>query len=255
MKTGICYMVFDGEELLEFAIKSIRKTIDYVAVTYQDISYFGNEAHPSLKQTLFKLKDEKLIDELIFYKTDFSISQKENELNLRNLGLEYSKKNGCTHHISADVDEFYKEKEFVKVLDLIDKQNYDFTFALQEIYYKDPTWLITPNQDMRVTFIHPVDNFYAFNENFPFHIEVTRRMKNHENYLIINPNDFVIHHMSYVRKDILRKFDNSSNKNYYDIKNFMNIYNKYNLGDKVFLLPDYVNRTTVLTPNYFNINI
>ena len=160
MKTGICYMVFDGEELLEFAIKSIRNVIDYISVTYQDISYFGNEADSSLKETLFRLKDQKLIDDLIFYKTDFSISPKENELNLRNLGLQYSRNNGCTHHISSDVDEFYKDFELKKVFNLIKDQNYDFTFVKQEIYYKDPTWLISPNQEMYVTFIHPVENEY-----------------------------------------------------------------------------------------------
>lgn len=41
-------MVFDGEELLEFAVKSIRNVIDYISVTYQDVSYFGNKADPNL---------------------------------------------------------------------------------------------------------------------------------------------------------------------------------------------------------------
>ena len=40
MKIGACYMVFDGEELLEFSIKSIRNSIDFISVTYQDFSYF-----------------------------------------------------------------------------------------------------------------------------------------------------------------------------------------------------------------------
>lgn len=41
-------MVFDGEELLEFAIKSIRNEIDHISVTYQTTSYFGNPADPEL---------------------------------------------------------------------------------------------------------------------------------------------------------------------------------------------------------------
>ena len=87
-------MVFDGEELLEFAVKSIRNVIDYISVTYQDVSYFGNKADPNLLPYLENLKKEGLIDEILFYKTDLSIHHKQNELNLRNLGLEESKKAG-----------------------------------------------------------------------------------------------------------------------------------------------------------------
>lgn len=77
MKLGICYMVFDGEELLEFAVKSIRNVIDYISVTYQDVSYFGNKADPNLLPYLENLKKEGLIDEILFYKTDLSIHHKQ----------------------------------------------------------------------------------------------------------------------------------------------------------------------------------
>lgn len=39
MKLGVCYMVFDGEELLKSAITSLRKEVDFVSVTWQKISY------------------------------------------------------------------------------------------------------------------------------------------------------------------------------------------------------------------------
>lgn len=142
MKIGICYMVFDGYELLEYAIRSIRNVIDYVSVTYQDISYFGNKADPELKEKLFDLKSKGLIDECIFYETDLSLTQKQNELNLRNLGLEYSKKNNCTHHISSDVDEFYKESEFLNIKNEIKNLDFDYSMVHQEIYYKKPTYMV-----------------------------------------------------------------------------------------------------------------
>jgi hypothetical protein len=125
MKLGICYMVFDGEELLEFATSSIRNHIDFISVTYQTTSYFGNPADPNLLPLLKQLQNEKLIDELIFFEPDLSVHHKINELNLRNLGLEASRKMDCTHHISSDVDEFYQGKQLDYVKDVMDNSDYD----------------------------------------------------------------------------------------------------------------------------------
>jgi hypothetical protein len=35
VKVGACYNVFDGEELLEASIRSIRGVVQYVCVVYQ----------------------------------------------------------------------------------------------------------------------------------------------------------------------------------------------------------------------------
>lgn len=187
MKLGICYMVFDGEELLEFAVKSIRNVIDYISVTYQDVSYFGNKADPNLLPYLENLKKEGLIDEILFYKTDLSIHHKQNELNLRNLGLEASKKAGCSHHISADVDEFYKPDELSYAKNYMAENNHDFSAAYLYTYYKEPTYLVSPVQKLLVSFIHPVSNEYRMDvlyPVFPLHMETTRRFGKCENYHI-----------------------------------------------------------------------
>ena len=40
-KLGVSYSVWDGEEMLEFAIRSIRSEVDYVNVVWQKLSWFG----------------------------------------------------------------------------------------------------------------------------------------------------------------------------------------------------------------------
>ena len=65
MILGASYNIFDGEELLEGSIKSIRDKVDYVSVVYQNVSNFNNNASENLDVVLKKLKDEKLIDELL----------------------------------------------------------------------------------------------------------------------------------------------------------------------------------------------
>jgi len=252
MKLGICYMVFDGEEFLEFTTKNIRNNIDHIAVTYQTTSYFGNPCDPDLPALLDRLKHSGLIDEIIHYDTDLTIHHKENELNLRNTGLAASKNAGCTHHISADVDEFYipQQLEYVKK---IMEDDYDLSLVHNTVYYKDPTFLVVPEQNPQVSLIHPINNKYNKDIKFPKHIEPTRRLVNHQKCKIFTKEEFLIHHMSYVRKDIRKKFANSDNAQFYKLEKFMETYDNYQLGGRVCLLPDYLNRKTIQVENQFGI--
>lgn len=255
MKLGICYMVFDGEELLEFAIKSIRKNIDFVSVTYQDTSYFGNKTE-GLFEKLDSLKKMGLIDELIFFEPDFSVHHKDNELKLRNIGLEASRKAGCTHHISSDVDEFYvpEQLEYVKG---VMEGDYNYSVVYMEMYYKEPTYMVWPSQNLVSSFIHPVHNEYTRYidyPTFPFHMETTRRFTKVDKYRLFTKDEFTLHHMSHVRKDLRKKYANSDNARFYRMNKFMKTYDNYKLGDKVILLPDYLVRRTKLVENQFGIH-
>lgn len=258
MRLGVCYMVFDGEELLEFAIKSIRGVVDYISATYQSISYFGNPADPNLKQTVERLKSQGLLDEIIHFEPDFSIAQKQNEVDLRNLGLSYSKKAGCTHHMSCDVDEFFLPSQMEYAKSVMDADNYDFSAVNYLNYYKDPTYVVFPDQNLKVSFIHPVDNAYDRDvayPHFPFHMETTRRFAKYDKYRLFTKEEVTMHHMSYVRKDIRKKFANNDNKNHYKLEKFYKTYDNYKVGDRVCLLPDYLNRRTRQVENTFGITI
>ena len=251
-------MVFDGEEFLEFATKPIRKEVDHISVTYQNTSYFGNKNNSNLEELLTSLKKQGLIDEMILYEPDLTIHHKENELILRNIGLEASKRAGCTHHASLDVDEFLKGEELNCVKKEIDNNDYDFTVIRYSTYYKDPTFLVYPEQDLKVSFIHPVRNSYNRNipyPIFPYHMETTRKLNLFQTYRVFDKNEITMHHMSYVRKDIRKKFANSDNARFYKLKKFYETFDNYQLGGRVCLLPDYLNRRTIQVENSFGINI
>lgn len=258
MKLGICYMVFDGVELLEFAIKSIRKNVDFISVTYQTTSYFGNPAEPELIPILENLKKQDLIDQLIFFEPNLKIHHKINELNLRNIGLEASKNAGCTHHISSDVDEFYLPNQLEYVKNVMDNEDFNYSVVPIVNYYKDPRFLVHPEQKLVLSLIHPVHNKYTLDNNypkFPFHMETTRRFEKCDKFKLFTKDEFLIHHMSYVRKNIRRKFENSDNARFYNLDKFITTFDTYNVGDRVCLLPDYLNRKTILVDNIFNIEI
>lgn len=252
MKLGICYMVFDGVELLEFALKAIRSEIDHISVTYQTVSYFGNQNDVDIVSIIKDLESQGLIDESLHFHPDLSVSHpKYNELKLRNLGLEMSRKAGCTHHISADVDELYVGSDLKRAKELM--EGYDYSISHYSTYYKEPTYLVVPEMNYPVSFMHTIDNEYVMDFNFPHRIEITRRLKKHENCKLFTREEFCIHHMSYVRKDIRKKFLNSDNGRFYKIDKFVRKFDKYKLGEFVQLVPDFLNRRTIEVPNIFNI--
>jgi hypothetical protein len=258
MKLGICYMVFDGEELLEFAARNIRKSADYISATYQTTSYFGNPADPSLFETVSRLKAEGLLDEIIHFDPDLSLHPKYNELKLRNIGLEASRKAGCTHHISSDVDEFYTVAQFEYAKKVMDDGDYNYSVVPIATYYKDPTFRVIPDQDCIVSFIHPVANEYTLDVPypiFPFHMETTRRFKMPDKSRLFTREEITQHHMSYIRKDIRKKFKNSDNGRFYKIEKFVKNFESYKLGDRVCLVPDFINRRTTRVENTFGIKI
>lgn len=255
MKLGVCYMVFDGEELLPFAVKNIRPLVDHISVTYQTTSYFGNPCGPELIPTINALLKDNLIDEAIHYEPNISLLPKDNELQLRNIGLNASRQTDCSHHISFDVDEFITLPQLQYAKHVVDKEKPDFTMTPHIVYFKSPTYQVTPHMNLNCSFMHPVDNDYVYNNEFPFRIDVTRRFRNHERFIVFSMEEVAIHHMSYVRKDIKKKFLNSDNGRCYQINKFTKQHTEYQLGDKICLLPDWLARKTKEVENIFNIDL
>jgi len=223
MKLGASYNIFDGEELLPYSIKTIRKHAKYISVVYQTTSNFGNKASADLKEKLEALKNEGLIDELYFYEPDLKISAHQNEKNKRNIGLKLAKKNGCNYFISLDADEFYDEVQFDKALNYIVLNNIKSSAVNIVEYLKS-----FENQLVgSYTFTYENDDLYNFYVPFVIKISKFKNQKHGEGYFpcltdltrhlfhagrfrLFAIQDIAMHHMSTVRKDLSKKYDNSS---------------------------------------------
>lgn len=249
MKLGISYIVFEGEELLEYVLRPIRNQMDFVSVVCVERSHIGERRGPDLREHLEKLKTAGLIDSIIDQVFDESKWWRENEVAIRRLGLEASRVAGCSHHIVADVDEFYKPDQLMYVKGK--SEGYDCTVVYLENYFKRSNWQIIPWQKHRVPFIFPVDNDLDINVKFP--VEPTRMVRKFDKIRYFTREEFCVHHMSFVRKDISRKLRNSPNMSLRDIEQFVSQYNKYQLGERIVLPPDFSNRRTRLQSNTFEI--
>ena len=210
MKLGIAYNLFDGEELLEFSAKSIRNCADYILVIYQDISNYGNHSTTNVLAYLEDLKTKGLIDDILKYEPDLMFKGHGNELAKRNLGLVKCKENGCTHFMTMDVDEFYKEEELKFVKEIVESDNYDSSACQMQTYYKTAEWSITPPETYYVPLIYKIDNRrFSLSNKWPISADPTRRLEP-KKLMIFMREKIEMHHMSYVRKDIRAKLNNSS---------------------------------------------
>lgn len=67
IRVGAAYNVFDGIELLEASIRSIRPIVSFVCVVYQSESNFGAKAAPASAKALQDLVRRGIVDELVHY--------------------------------------------------------------------------------------------------------------------------------------------------------------------------------------------
>ena len=213
-KLGVSYSVWDGEELLEQSIKQIRSVVDYVNVVWQKLSWFGKSCDANLEEKLLKLKEKGLIDELIFFDPDLSLNPSCNELNKRNIGLDAARKAGCTHFITMDTDEFYDTAQFKNAWADIVKYNLSHTVC-NIVSYITPTLRYRDYENFFVLFICRIDHgekftFAAFRDSVPCLLDPTRQIKLRSNSRFCFLGNIVMHHMTHVRKDIIKKITNSS---------------------------------------------
>ena len=237
MKLGVSYNVFDGEELLEGSIKQIRNLVDYVSVVYQTVSNFGNKCDENLINLLNKLKSDGLIDDLYEYFPNLSNGPHYNELEKRNIGLELSKKNGCTHHMSMDSDEYYLSNQFELLKNKVIEGDYDSSFCQMISYYKSWEYRLDPPEDYYVSLIYKIynDKNFILKAPSPVLVDQTRRIMGIKKPLIFKRNEIEMHHGSYIRKEIKSKLLNSTAIGLYrnQINNIIKDYNNWRYPELV----------------------
>mgnify|MGYP001202892594 FL=1 len=258
MKLGIAYNLFDGEELLEDSIKSIRENVDYITVIYQNISNFGHKSKSDLLTLLTQLKEQNLVDNLIEYKPQVNVGGHQNEMVKRNLGLYDCKRNNCTHFMSMDSDELYDKEQFKMVKDIMVNEEYDSSSCQLVTYYKSGEYRLDPKEDYYVSLIFKIRPGieFVFGHPFPVMVDPTRRMLPGK-CKVFTREEIEMHHFSYVRKDLNIKLTNSSaSPNFKNINKIVTYFNDWKPGKQALMggAPDKF-YNTVKVENKFNIKI
>ena len=237
MKFGVCYNLFDGEELLEDSINCIRNYVDYISVIYQTKSNWGDDCSKDLVKILVDLKSRELIDDMVEYK-NIENNPQINETNKRNLGIKLSIQNGCSHHMSLDCDEFFLTTEFENLIKY-HKDNPDkITYLSLVPYYKDTKYLVLSEKydKLYISGFFPIKYIFILGYDSPVLTDPTRRvnLSNLNDIVILNKEFIKMHHLFYVRKDLYKKIYNSTSKLRYgnNLTRFKEVVDHYNNFEK-----------------------
>lgn len=224
-KIGVSYNLFDGEELLRASIKSIRNKVDNINIVYQKISYTGNPASENIEEQLNELVKEGLVDELFLYNPILQLKPRINEVLKRNIGFEIAKKNGCDYFLGMDVDEFYDENQFELAFSYIIENDISMSAVSIIEYHKEPEYQIqglhnVVNNELfnyYVPFLIKIDRLIAQKhavDYFPCVTDPTRSLSCPGRFRMFSVHEIAMHHMKYIRKDLVKKYKNTSEQEY-----------------------------------------
>jgi hypothetical protein len=234
IKFGVSYNVFsDSIELLRDSILSVDDSVDYISVIYQTLSNCGNESSIDVESILNSLLDEGLINKIQKYNPIIEKGPHYNEIMKRNMGLNFSRKNGCTYHMAMDCDEFYLKEQLLNLKEIYLKENLEGGYCQMETYYKDFEHRLEPKEEYYVSLFYKIDNdLYNIQANTPVTVDPTRKITKN-NIKIFTRDEIEMFHASYIRDDISSKFNNSSAKVNFenDIENLIHYYENWQEGD------------------------
>lgn len=245
MKLAAIYSVYDSEELLEGSIRQIREHVDVVIVVVQSKSNWG-ESYNGGEKEAYRLKEIGLIDHVIDYYPylwNDRLSGCKNETEKRKLGFHLAKLKGCTHYIHMDCDEYYFSHEFLKAKQWVIDNKLEASYCKIQSYVKYPTLALDNLEGYYVPFICEMQEGlkHGFCE-WPVLVDPTRKAT-HRN---IREADITMHHYTSIRKDIARKYRNSSAKQNFDIDSMLHDYAHIELKEGF---------GRKLVPNYFGIDV
>ena len=291
-KLGAAYNLFDGEELLEQSILSLRPIVSYVVVVYQRRSNFGEPCSPRLLPLLRRLKDEMLVDEIVEYENPKSggFSKEEkislvssratgsdlggaravdiadpffNELKKRELGRNFCMNAGCTHFMSIDTDEFYQRDQLKSTWERMISGDYDVVACRMRFFFKFPRCELIPmDEENYVAAIFRVDPLMPMRLGHPYPVllDPTRRIFGATRLLTCHREDLEMYHYSFVRLNILSKVLNVTNRGNYehDLRAFLSSWPSWRPGQPLFHPHPYFSdrfKRTRIVPNWFDICI
>lgn len=211
MKLAAIYNVYDGEELLEGSVLSIRDQVDLIIAVVQTSSNAGRY-YLGGKQECTRLTDMKLIDIVLDYNPPGFGECHEKERCKRQLGLEEARRQGCTHFLHMDTDEFYRAGEFAAAKQfMIAHPEYDGSACRIKLFVKKPTWTLGLDGRACVPFIHCLGALTRMGHpDYPVAVDPTRRPSPSSNVHVFDQGVLLMYHYSWLRKDISRKLENSS---------------------------------------------
>lgn len=217
MKLSVSYNFFNGEEHLIPSILSVRNSVDFITIVYQNFSNAGNAISAEALDVLNDIRKNKLVEKIIEFKPDSSLARHRNELAKRSIGLQEALNAKCTHFFTMDADEFYRRKELDFAKDYIFRNRINASSVDSYFHIKTPNW--RAKDTTRCAFITKINDRTQIGSGdyYIAMVDSTRSLKPVKSNSIISialgrffptivhihfeDTDVAMYHMNFVRKD------------------------------------------------------
>lgn len=251
MKIGFGIIAFDDVCHLKNITAEIRDLCDYIVICLQKTSWHGDPIEQSVVDYVENLKNEKFIDDVIWFESKENHVGKEQEIprlietEKRNFIIDYLEKQGCTHAQITDSDEFYDHDDYeAAIKTILDNDNVHVTYCEYVNYYRDYRHVMVWPFKCYVPFIAEIKYRFDFrNGSFGKPSDPTRRYRlgEGESYSVFAYRIVKMHHFSWIRKDIREKIKNWSAKKYFSdvdglVEKVIDRYNNYEDGQNAIIL-------------------
>lgn len=197
----------DAFEHLGPSIDYINDHVDGIIITYQETSNRGEGIFPLERKTyLNKLEYlERLGCILQSCEPIPEATAQSNEIRKRRRGIELAREMEYTHFFHIDSDEYWPEFKEAKQAYIDSKAN--GSVCRLHTYFKKPTLRLEEPEGYHVPFIHTLKRTTEITKGrYPFYVDPTRKIN--ESNVVLLPQ--FMHHMSWVRLNLRRKFRNST---------------------------------------------
>jgi hypothetical protein len=215
-KFGVTYSVYDGLELLESSLRSIRPACDYINIVYSDESWYGEKSPIEIRPILQDLVARGLADEILEYKVDTKQTPIANESKKRNAGMRAALRAGCDYLMSMDADEYYVASELESMKSEMLEKGITHSYACS-LPYRNATEMIALCNGMHSQYVQTfckINRFSKFGgsrRKLVTVVDPTRRISNRwqrQKHWVFNT--LWMHHYIAYRKDFTSKCRNSS---------------------------------------------
>jgi hypothetical protein len=202
MKLAAIYNVWsDSSDLLKGSIERIIDSVDLVVIVYQTVSNFGQVDNTCLFD-LKEIEGDKIIK--IFYSPIEAWKPQANEINKRKQGVMIANQHGCSHFLLMDCDEYYDPTEFKTAKEWVIERNFIATYVDMWTYFLKP--YLRLREPTKATFICSMDSLPLGGSFGGINADYTRKVTATHPQLA----PIMMHHVSWIRKDIWCKLNNSS---------------------------------------------
>jgi hypothetical protein len=247
MKLGIIYNVWDGWEWLNITAKSflaINYREIFSCVVAQEISNWG-EVDTNVLPGVYQFRSEYLVEEVLTY-TPPKVAKHwadayEMERTKREMGMNRALKEGCTHILHMDCDEYFDPADIAQEWEYVKAHNQPNTARYHRImtYFKTPDLRFEQPDITIIPGITPLSHWTKMGRGEgiwskkKLAVDPTRQIS----CLQVEESPYFMHHFSYIRSDIEKKFRNSTAKGNIYKPEYIQEYERASEGSVVSFMP------------------